>query len=359
MGRRTFQRLLKLPVLLQPRPGPSHRSPSAAFFCQSHRPVYQHQPYRYSPARYPPAFGPSRTVRFLRSLLWATLFSMVGVYAGVGYLKGVYRGQTRVKLGSLADIGIAAEIMTEMDQHPSVQALKADPDFEEIWPLATNAEQTEKMKTTTDGKDIHHLVYTAFRGSRGVFPRAFYNRSRHILVMVAACSYGCEGEYGHLHNGAIETLIQESIRILAQFWFPPDMTYKLSELYVAFGEITHPNTIWCITCMPLATVGNLAEVVDEAKTAESRGQWSNVWPDWFNPRDWNQMTSSIVATVSPLDGHPIKQPQQATANAVGHFQVEDSEDWPPAPPPHKESFYGWSSREQSQEANPPNDSEEG
>ncbi len=317
---------------------------------------------------------------------------MVGVYAGVGYLKGVYRGQTRVKLGSLADIGIAAEIMTEMDQHPSVQALKADPDFEEIWPLATNAEQTEKMKTTTDGKDIHHLVYTAFRGSRGVFPRAFYNRSRHILVMVAACSYGCEGEYGHLHNGAIETLIQESIRILAQFWFPPDMTYKLSELYVAFGEITHPNTIWCITCMPLATVGvsglflprdwchsrheiyilslcatlhfsdkmqNLAEVVDEAKTAESRGQWSNVWPDWFNPRDWNQMTSSIVATVSPLDGHPIKQAQQATANAVGHFQVEDSEDWPPAPPPHKESFYGWSSREQSQEANPPNDSEEG
>ncbi|KAK5218992.1 hypothetical protein LTR72_008174 [Exophiala xenobiotica] len=295
-----------------------------------------------------------------------------------------YKGQAKVKLGSQVDIEIAGDIMTQMDQHPNVQALKADPDFEEVWPLATNAEQTEKMK---DGKDIHHLVFTSLRGSRGVFPRAFYNRSRCILVMVVACSYGCEGEYGLLHRGAMETMIQESVRLLAQFWFPPDMTYKLSELYVGFGRINRPNTIWCITCVPLATVfvsglflpkdwcyarrviyglflaatyqfsdkmQELVDAVDENKKNES-----NLWPDWLNPRDWNQMTSSIVAQVSPLDGHPLVHTQNLNTNAVGHFHLEDSEDWPPAPPRDMESFYGWTPREQALEANLPNGSEEG
>jgi hypothetical protein len=309
---------------------------------------------------------------------------MVGACAVVEYLKMAYKGQARVKLGSQVDIEIAGDIMTQMDQHPNVQALKADPDFEEVWPLATNAEQTEKMK---DGKDIHHLVFTSFRGSRGVFPRAFYNRSRCILVMVVACSYGCEGEYGLLHRGAMETMIQESIRLLAQFWFPPDMTYKLSELYVGFGRINRPNTIWCITCVPLATVfvsglflpkdwcyarrviyglflaatyhfsdkmQELVDAVDENKKNES-----NLWPDWLNPRDWNQMTSSIIAQVSPLDGHPLMHTQNLNTNAVGHFQLEDSDDWPPSPPRDMESFYGWTPREQALEANPPNGSEEG
>jgi len=276
---------------------------------------------------------------------------MVGACAVVEYLKMAYKGQAKVKLGSQVDIEIAGDIMTQMDQHPNVQALKADPDFEEVWPLATNAEQTEKMK---DGKDIHHLVFTSLRGSRGVFPRAFYNRSRCILVMVVACSYGCEGEYGLLHRGAMETMIQESVRLLAQFWFPPDMTYKLSELYVGFGRINRPNTIWCITCVPLATVFELVDAVDENKKNES-----NLWPDWLNPRDWNQMTSSIVAQVSPLDGHPLVHTQNLNTNAVGHFQLEDSEDWPPAPPRDLESFYGWTPREQALEANPPNGSEEG
>lgn len=262
------------------------------------------------------------------------MFSLGGVAAAVCYRAVAYDLQSKFKVDSDNDAKLAIEIMDQMNEHPSIQALTADPDYEEIWPLATTAEQTRAMQVSPDGKNIHHLVLTAFRGSRGVFPRAFYNRSHAILVMVVGFSYGTHGDFGMLHNGAVTTMVQEAMRLLAQDWFPLEVGYKLADLYLCFASPFPANAICCITVMPASTIKGLASTVQASrKLLPSPVGGAGVWPEWFDAEDWTERVNTFIATASMGEGHPVSGPQGVTVSGVGRFQVEESEDWPPPPPP--------------------------
>ncbi|EXJ91191.1 hypothetical protein A1O1_04300 [Capronia coronata CBS 617.96] len=222
--------------------------------------------------------------------------------------------------------------MEQINQHPAVQALNEDPEFEEIFPLATSLEVTKAIQENVPGRKIHHFIYTALRGARGVFPRAFYCPSRGILVMVVGFGYGTAGPLDTLHNGAMATMIQESIRLLAQAWFPPEVVYKLSNLHMYFSIPLIANGIYCISVVPASTVADLELTVNEHRCNRRTGpamDTSIIWPEWFDPTDRRENFNTMIARVSMYDGHPLDEANAIIVNCVGRFEVQQSEHWPP------------------------------
>ncbi|KAL2428433.1 hypothetical protein ABEF91_008574 [Exophiala dermatitidis] len=328
-------------------------TPFSRWRAASNRP-YQYQYHPQSPPVHVIREGPSRLARFARSVLWAFLFLTLGTYAASRYMVGAYFRQARVKLDSAPDVELAHDILDQIDRHPAVQALKADPEFEEVLPLATTPEITKAIQTGKDPRLVHHLVYTALRGSRGVFPRAFYCHSRATLVMVVGFSYGTEGTMGTLHNGALATMVHEALRVLAAAWFPAEVSYKLADLHMYFSIPPVSNGIYCIRVMPASTVADLEEIVSEhrsrtnAQPAESKSKSSSfdrflpswlrsgtnsdpahyqppIWPDWFDPTDEEQTTNTMIASVSMYDGHPLDEANAAIVHCIGRFEVKQEE----------------------------------
>lgn len=340
MIRRSLLLLPRTPLRCAICPGRSQRivlrtRPRAATspFSQFHPNGFRTYQYQHQPPQ-PLRLGPSRKVRFVRSVIWAFVFFNVGAAAAILFRLGAYIRQSRLRVDSAADNELAQETMEQINQHPAIQALNENPDFEEIFPLATTPELTKTIQSNTPwSRRIHHFIYTALRGTRGVFPRAFYCASRGILVMVVGFGYGTEGPIGTLHNGVAATMVQESMRLLAQAWFPPDVAYKLCNLHMYFSIPLVPNGIYCITVMPASTVSNLESVVNEHRSKRDPApgkDTSTIWPSWFDPSDWHQNFNTMIARASMYDGNPLDEACPVIVNCVGRFEVEHSETWPPS-----------------------------
>jgi hypothetical protein len=261
-------------------------------------------------------------------MAWATLFGVAGALALIYSKVKIFRAQSRIRRDSPTDVRLAAAMRDHFDADATIQALLADSEFEEIFPFATTPELMEEM-SRADPRNIHHLLYTAGRGIRGIFPRAFFNPSRAMLVMVVGYGFGNDDVYGSLHNGAVMAPVQESIELMAQVWFPAETPYKLSSLFVSFAARLPSDCVCAITVVPASTVKDLASLVDEHP---------RMWPDGFDPTDWDVRVNTLVATVSVPSGHPLDRSTDALVAAMGQYDVEKSEDWPPNPPSLRESI---------------------
>lgn len=255
-----------------------------------------------------------------------------------------YKELGKIQPDSAVDARLAAHIIRKMRMEPIIQALNADPEFCEVLPLAIPEAQAEELKRAGGfTASVPHFILTALRGARGVFPIAFYNKARQLLVMVVVCGFGTEGDLGLVHNGALTTLIEESIQLAADAYFPPGLTYNLSDLEVSFSSPVPPNVVFSITCMPASTIDitQLDPSVEASKKHPNQVDGDLVhWPDWFDPQDWNLVTNSIVAQVNIAPaGHPLDNRQGVYIHAVGRYEVSESEDWPPPQTPRRKAYY--------------------
>lgn len=376
-----------------------------AFFSQSHRLRNQYQPYLNhdnhhhqqpihppsSPPPPPPPFPPRRSLRsrFIRSLLWAIIFGSLGCQLALQSWLTLYKFQSTIELDSEADQRFALGLWRTMEAaDPRLRSIEASPVLEEIWPLATDLELTRAMHANPNPTRFHHLIYTALRGSRGVRARAFLKPSRCEMLVFVAFSYGLEGSpeqaggcAGALHNGAVATMVEESMSVLAQHWFPPEVSHKLSNLHLSFAtgaatatgdnvSLTPPlraSSAYHIFLQPAATCGLYVDPsttsdphshshshdhpqsspapvdVPPPNATDSRSMRVmdteiamplDQFPAWFDPTDWNDIVNSFVAIVVPVGapGGTAFRPSSETSTPAaavcfGRFDVE-------VPPPH-------------------------
>lgn len=323
-----------LPLLLQrliPRP---------SSFAHSSRTSHQYQPYQHpgysSPSPPPPhseafPFKRSWKARLVRSIAWALLFGFIGLGTTLGFRIGYYLKANRVKVDSKLDNRLALENTEFLDKNnPAILALKNDPEYIEVWPLATDLE----TMTSPEDKQTHHFVVTALRGFRGVFPRVFYNESHSMLVMVVDFGHGVDNDLGAIHSGVITSMVHEAVEILAQAYFGSEYSYKLSDLHLAFMTPIYYGTSLSITVMPSITVGNWSDAIAEARAdAHAVAEIGAVYPDWVDPDDWNQRNTTFVCQVSKSRSHP-KDPGSESDGVmcgVARFEVE-GDGWPPPAP---------------------------
>ncbi|KAI1626031.1 hypothetical protein EDD37DRAFT_328200 [Exophiala viscosa] len=357
MRRNVVQRLLKLPTSSRRLPlrlVQAQFKTATAFFSHSHRSTYQHQPYRSTaPPDYYPV-GPPRSVPFLRSLLWAVVFGTTGFGTLTWLMAVAYRKEGEIQPGTTSDVRLSRRAVERVGNHPVVQALLADPEFEIHFPYAVTPEQEEKLIISTiTGSFIEcdpHFVETALRPYRGMNMMVFWNQHRHVLVMVVSPGFGLGGEYiGTVHNGAVTTAVHESMQMVARRWFPQGLSFNLSDLEVSAGSPLPSRGIFCIACHPACSIDTeqLASAVDvftAAKASDLEIERSGliIWPDWFDPQDWNIMANSIVAQVVVAPSGRLLNNRDAFTcylNAVGRFQVSESEDWPPPQSPRRKAYH--------------------
>ncbi|KIV83233.1 hypothetical protein PV11_05280 [Exophiala sideris] len=354
--RRTFvQRLLKPPTSSSRLPFrlvQAQCKTDTAFFSQSHRATYQHQPYRSTALPDPYPVGPPRSDRVRRSLLWAVVFGTTGFTAMVLFMVAAYTQEGEIQPGTMADVLLLLRTHDLIRNHPVVQALLADPESEPHFPHAVAPEQEEKLiLSTITGEDIEcdpHFVYTSLKGHRGLHLVVFWNQLRHTLVMVIVPGFGLQGDItGAVHNGAVTTAIHESMQMVAKKWFPQGLTYNLSDLEVLPVLPVSIKRVCCITCHPAATIkpellalGVDASTAEKASDVDIEDAEVVRWPEWFDPKDWNVMANSFVAQVQYApSGHPAKHQNPVKYHAVGRYQVTDSEDWPPPQTLRRKAYY--------------------
>lgn len=295
-----------------------------ALYQRGRRPPYPPQ-YQHAHETYEEHFlGPSRTTRILRSLRWAFIFGLAGAAASQYYNWWIYRKMGEVKVDSPLDAAMIADIMKQIDESEMVQAFKEDSSFTEIWPLCM-PEETAKAFMTPNNLEAHqHFLFTALRGTRGIFPRAFYCESRGILCMVVGLGYGVEQWPNMPHEGIVSTVVLEGMRVLAQAWFPSDSNWKVTKLDLNFTLPLPPEPIICVTIMPASTVKDLPELFADPEKYGS-------WPAWLNTTDFSERVNMFVAYTNRSGGHPLHDKGTSYGHAACQFEVE-SDDWPPKLP---------------------------
>jgi len=226
------------------------------------------------------------------------------------------------------DALMVTDILKQIDECPMVEAIKRDESFVEIWPLAMSEEASNKVVSNRQAPNpeaAHHLIFTALRGTRGVFPRAFYCESRGVLCVVVGFGYGTGGYPPNTpHGGIVTTMVHEGMRVLAQLWFPEDTAWKLSQLDVNFTRPLPLQSICCITIMPASTVKDLPQILTDPKLYGH-------WPDWLNTTDFGERVNTFLAYMGQSDGHPLHDPVLSHGHAAAKFEAEGP-DWPPSQP---------------------------
>lgn len=126
--------------------------------------------------------GPGRAVRAARSLLWATLFSTLGVVVGTAFITWEYM-QPPFEPGSPEDQEVLEEILDTLDTHPLVESLR-----EEKW----IEDNFYGARVVGGGRGLH-LVGERLTGPQGITAKAFRHPSLEFTMLVFFLGFGIEG----------------------------------------------------------------------------------------------------------------------------------------------------------------------
>jgi hypothetical protein len=166
---------------------------------------YNHgQPYipKIEPTPPTPGAGDrSLFARFLRSLTWGLLFSLLGAAAGTGLITWEYL-QPPFEPGSEEESELLEEIYAVLETHPLVDSLRQ----------ANWIENSHYINFRPDlsGPTSMHFVSENLQGTQGMTLKVFKHPTMQYTMLVAFLGFGIEGWPDVIHGGVITTLVQEA-----------------------------------------------------------------------------------------------------------------------------------------------------
>ncbi|EXJ80568.1 hypothetical protein A1O1_08714 [Capronia coronata CBS 617.96] len=186
-----------------------------------------------------PSPGPSLLRRATRSVMWATLFSVVGVAAGTALITWEYL-QPPFEPGSPEDEELSAEIVDTLESHPLVEALRDEGWVEENY-------YTGKLHGPGKGQ---HLVAQKLTGTRGVTMKLFKHPTLDFSMMVFFLGFGIEGWPDVIHGGVITTLLQEGINHQVESLYKHYGSQHSQFISVDFKRPMRPGDIYAVLVPP-------------------------------------------------------------------------------------------------------------
>ena len=231
-------------ALRRPRTDGPHKE---YFQTPGQSPVPDTTPYNPSePIQSFPAAGSSWTVRALRTLLWATLFGVLGAGAGVGLITWEYL-QPPFEPGSPEDTELFEEIAETLNSHPVAEDLREDNWIEENFYTA-RPHQNQSL----------NLIHDNLTGTRGLTIKAFRHPTLQYTLLLVFAGFSVEGWPDVVHGGVTASLMLEGAQrhLNNHYSMPNQQPFSLDDtggdvrINLDYKKPLRPGEIYAVVCPP-------------------------------------------------------------------------------------------------------------
>jgi hypothetical protein len=183
----------------------------------------------------------SRTSRLSRSVLWTSLFAVLGAAGGTALITWEYL-QPPFEPGSEEEKELQSEIDELLESHPLVEDLR-----QRGWIEDNFYEQRQRYS----GQAGQNLIHDTLTGTQGITIRAFRHPAQAITCFVFFPGFGVEGWPDVMHGGAITALALEGMTCHHKNFFSSryaDM--DAPEIHVHFRQPARPGEVYALIVTP-------------------------------------------------------------------------------------------------------------
>jgi hypothetical protein len=199
----------------------------------------------------------SRSARFGRSVLWTSLFAVLGAVGGTALITWEYL-QPPFEPGSEEEKELQSEIDELLESHPLVEDLR-----EQGW-IEDNF-YDERLRYSGEGQNMIHDTLT---GTQGITIRAFRHPTHALTCLVFFPGFGVEGWPDVMHGGVITALALEGMtRHYKNFYSSRYADDNLPAIDANFAQPARPGEVYALVVAPavmMASSDNLNEQMLES-----------------------------------------------------------------------------------------------
>lgn len=184
--------------------------------------------------------GPTRKARFARSLLWASLFSVLGAAGGAALITWEYL-QPPFEPGSEEEQELQSEIDELLATHPILDEMRSDGWVEDNF-------YDQKRQSWDSGSNMVHHTLT---GTQGLTIKAFRHQTTFLTMLIFFPGFGVEGWPDVMHGGVTTSMFLEAIAQQFKNFYAADyQDLDQSHVTVDFRNRARPGEIYAIMVPP-------------------------------------------------------------------------------------------------------------
>ena len=184
--------------------------------------------------------GPSRTSRVLRSLLWATVFTALGLAAGTTLITWEYL-QPPFEPGSQEAQELYDEVLETLDTHPLIEQLHTEKWIEE------NFYASRPHGGLNTGMN---LVQEKLVGTQGLMIRSFRHPTHNYTILALFAGFGVEGWPDVVHGGVITTLLLEAVNRHHKNYYSEYVDMDKPSINIDFKRPMRPGEVYAVLVPP-------------------------------------------------------------------------------------------------------------